>query len=200
MWDHNLSTKNPLTVETRAGLLRLYKSGTDVTVNMGTPDFRADKIPILNRPDSDEYELDLPNGERVRFAAVSVGNPHAVIQVSDVSSAKLDHIGSFFNSSKDIFPVGINVEVVERLSEGHIKIRIYERGVGETAACGSGACASVIALRRQRLVQDEVRVGLPGGSLGVTWPGQGDVYLTGPAEHVFEGQISLNSLLSCSVV
>ena len=163
---------------------------------MGTPDFRADKIPILNRPDSDEYELHLPDGESVRFAAVSVGNPHAVIQVSDVSSVQLDHIGSFCNSSKDIFPVGINVEVVERLSEGHIKIRIYERGVGETAACGSGACASVIALRRQRLVQDEVRVGLPGGSLSVTWPGQGDVYLTGPAEHVFEGQISLNYLLS----
>jgi len=99
------------------------------------------------------HQVDLGDGEIVKFAAVSVGNPHAVVRVDQVDEIPLDRFGGFLNSSKGLFPEGVNVEVVQIITDGHVRVRVYERGVGETEACGSGACATVITLRRKGLVQ-----------------------------------------------
>jgi len=122
---HGLSEKNPITVETKAGILKLYNhdSGNDVSVNLGRPDFRVAHIPILNRSQADEFEIKFDeDDETVKFVSLSVGNPHAVIQVPDVNSAPLNRWGELFNLAKGVFPIGVNVEVVKIISASHLKV------------------------------------------------------------------------------
>ena len=198
---HNLSKKNPLRVETRAGIWQLHRKDSEnencISVNIGAPEFRAAHIPILNNPlEMDEYDFELEDGKKVKFGAVAVGNPHAVIFVEDIDTIELEKIGKMFNTSKFVFHEGVNIEFVQIISKGHIRIRVYERGVGEMSACGSGACASVVVCRRRGLVdKNEVQVDMRGGRLKVIWSGEGDVLLEGPAEHVFDGYIHMKDFL-----
>ncbi len=159
-------------------------------IAMGAAQFTPQAIPMIGFVDAqDEYRIDL-NGEPVQFGAVSMGNPHAVIEVLDVDAAAVDSIGPRVQGDA-AFPESVNVGFAEVVSRDRIRLRVYERGVGETLACGSGACAAVAVLtRRGRIDGDRgVAVSLPGGELHIHYdPGSGNITMTGPAAFVFDGE------------
>jgi diaminopimelate epimerase len=156
-----------------------------VRVDMGEPRFLPEQIP-LTLPASDAYALDI-GGERIEFGAVSMGNPHAVIEVADVASAPLAALAAAF-STNEHFPQSCNVGVVQLVDRAHVRLRVRERGAGETLACGTGACAAVAVLRRRAKVDASVAVDLPGGRLEIRWDGPGHtLWMTGPAAFVYEG-------------
>jgi len=158
-------------------------------VDMGQPAFEPDLVPIRITPRERGYRLESPWGP-LEFGAASMGNPHAVLEVGDVDSAPLETLGPFL-STHEVFPEGCNTGFVQVMDRGRIKLRVHERGVGETLACGSGACAAVAVLRRAGRVEDTVDVFLPGGHLVVKWPGTGSgVLMKGPAEYVFRGIVT----------
>jgi diaminopimelate epimerase len=127
----------------------------------------------------------------VEFGAVSVGNPHAVIRVRSVKDAPVDSVGPAMENHPR-FPRRVNVGFLEIVAPDHVRLRVYERGVGETRACGTGACAAVAIGRRHGPLAEEVRVDVPGGRLIVQWPGPGEpIWLTGPAETAFEGHVDI---------
>jgi diaminopimelate epimerase len=156
-------------------------------LDMGSPRFTAADVPIkLAAIHDDSYQLDSPFG-LLRFGAASMGNPHALLQVENIDQAPVADIGSFLGKH-DIFPEGCNIGFAQLLHRSSIRLRVFERGVGETLACGSGACAAVAILRRAGLVDDEVQVFLPGGNLVIKWSASGQgVRMKGPATHVFSG-------------
>ena len=161
-----------------------------VSVAMGVPDFDPRSLPMKADREAASYSLELPVGH-VEFGAVSIGNPHAVIRVRSVDTAPVDSIGPAMENHER-FPKRVNVGFVEIVSPSHIRLRVFERGVGETLACGTGACAAVALGRRDGALAEEVRVDVRGGRLGVRWPGPGEaIWLTGPAETAFEGQVEL---------
>ncbi len=170
------------------GKVRCRMRGQLVSVNMGIPQFEPAQIPFDGGPRAPVY--DYPLGEhQLQFGAVSIGNPHAVLQVPQVDEAPVGSLGRALQSSP-AFPQGVNVGFMQVLSQGHIRLRVNERGVGETAACGTGACAAAVVGQDQGLLGEEVKIDLPGGQLMVSWRGQGSaVWLTGPAVHVYEGII-----------
>jgi diaminopimelate epimerase len=136
------------------------------------------------------YTLEL-RGESIQFGAVSMGNPHAVLCVDSVDSAPVERIGSALQSDRH-FPRQVNVGFMQVLDREHVRLRVYERGVGETLACGTGACAAAAVGRKLNLLGPEVEVHVPGGILGVHWQGLGhSVWLTGPAALSFEGSVDL---------
>jgi diaminopimelate epimerase len=189
--DKQLTQKDEITVDTDAGrlLLRLDAEGL-VTVNMGVPKHDPEQIPLSCSRELSQYALDI-GGEQIQFSAVSMGNPHAVIRVDDVSIAPLDTIGARLENH-EFFPLRVNVGFMQCIDRRHINLRVYERGAAETLACGSGACAAVVAGIEQGLLDSNVRVSLPGGDLMIEWGGRGQpVMMTGPAVSVFEGQIRL---------
>jgi len=156
-----------------------------VRVDMGEPRFLPEQIP-LTLPVADLYSLDLGD-ERIEFGAVSMGNPHAVVEVADVAAAPLAQIGVALSTNAH-FPQSCNVGVVQIVARAHVRLRVRERGVGETLACGTGACAAVAVLRRRAQVDATVAVDLPGGRLEIRWDGPGHtLWMTGPAAFVFEG-------------
>jgi diaminopimelate epimerase len=157
-----------------------------VRAAMGVPRFAPDDVP-LRLPAADPYRLRVA-GADVAFGAVSMGNPHAVIVVDDVVAAPLATTGAAL--SKDAhFAQGCNVGFAEVVDRGRVRLRVYERGVGETLACGTGACAATAVLQRRGVVGPGVDVALPGGTLRIDWPGEGaPLTMTGPAEFVFEGE------------
>lgn len=159
-------------------------------IAMGAAQFTPQAIPMSGFVDAqDEYRIDI-NGEPVQFGAVSMGNPHAVIEVLDVDAAAVDSIGPRVQGDA-AFPESVNVGFAEVVSRDHIRLRVHERGVGETLACGSGACAAVAVLtRRGRIDGDRgVTVSLPGGELHINYdPGSGNITMTGPAAFVFDGE------------
>jgi len=160
-----------------------------VRVDMGVPRFAPAEIP-LRMAASDPLWL-MINDDDVEFGAVSMGNPHAVIEVSDVASAPLDTLGAAL-STNACFPQGCNVGFAQIVDGTRLRLRVCERGVGETLACGSGACAAVAVLRRRGKLDAEVSVVLPGGELQIRWNGEGQpVWMTGPAQFVFEGEIEI---------
>jgi diaminopimelate epimerase len=137
-----------------------------------------------------EYSLEA-DGTEVQFGAVSMGNPHAVLCVDDVKAAPLERFGPTIETHPR-FPKRTNVEFMEIVDRGHIRLRVHERGVGETRACGTGACGAVAVGRNRGWLDAEVRVDLPGGTALVSWPGPGSpLWLTGPAQQVFTGSIDL---------
>jgi len=189
--ENGLVDGKAITAETREGIISMTMEEDDlVRVNMGIPKLAAADIPITSQEDADQYQLVL-SGTEITFSVVSMGNPHAVIVVDDVSSAPVLTMGPEVQQ-QTFFPEGVNVGFMQIIDSGHIKLRVYERGAGETLACGSGACAAVVAGCINSSLNQEVDVELPGGHLLISWAGQGEpVWMTGPATFVYRGQISL---------
>ena len=159
-----------------------------VSVAMGVPDFDPRSLPFEAEHEAPSYHVETPAGP-VEFAAVSVGNPHAVIRVRSVRDAPVDSVGPAMENHAR-FPRRVNVGFLEIVAPDHVRLRVFERGAGETQACGTGACAAVAVGRRHGPLAEEVRVDLPGGRLIVQWPGPGsEIWLTGPAETAFEGTV-----------
>ena len=157
-----------------------------VRAGMGMPRFAPEQIPLQLAP-ADPYRLHLNDAE-IEFGAVSMGNPHAVIEVDDVTTAPLSTLGAAL-STHPLFAQGANVGFVELVDRGHLRLRVWERGAGATLACGTGACAAVAVLRRRGKVDAKVAVDLPGGMLQIAWHGEGQpLTMTGAAEFVFEGE------------
>ena len=161
---------------------------------MGVPDFTPSAIPfnVDEETESDpEYYNLIVNDEKYAIGAVSIGNPHAVLLVESVKEATVKALGSAIEVHEQ-FPERVNVGFMEIVNRGLIRLRVYERGSAETLACGSGACAAVAVGIRNRLLDDTVVAELRGGDVTVQWSGEGQaIYLTGPAETVYEGQIKL---------
>ncbi len=186
-----LTWKYKLRVSTLKGVLsmRMHKDG-NVTVEMGVPELEPEKIPLRYAQREVEYSLEA-KGIRHHFGAVSMGNPHCVIHVEDVDNAPVIDWGEAI-CHHNLFPEQVNVGFMQRISDKEIRLRVFERGVGETLACGSGACAAVVVGILQKQLGNKVKVDLPGGQLVVEWEGEGQpLYMTGPAEFVFEGQLEI---------
>lgn len=186
-----LINRNKIMVSTKAGRMVLYleKDG-QVTVNMGVPEFDPAKIPLKANKEEKTY-LVRADEHTLFCGAASMGNPHCVIEVDDVDTADVATIGPLVEKHER-FPEGVNVGFMQKLADNHIKLRVFERGSGETLACGSGACAAVAVGHIQGKLGKDVRVDLPGGSLQIRWQGPGNALkMTGPAEHVYDGQITL---------
>jgi len=189
--DKQLCDKNEIVVDTDAGQLVLC-IGQDglVRVNMGVPRHDPAQIP-LNAPSQLPIYHVVVDGESIGFAAVSMGNPHAVLVVDDVERAPVASLGSRLESH-EVFPQRANIGFMQVVDRSRIKLRVYERGAAETLACGSGACAAAVAGIEQGLLDGQVNVCLPGGELRIDWQGRGHpVLMTGPAVTVFDGQINL---------
>ncbi|MBL3598522.1 MAG: diaminopimelate epimerase [gamma proteobacterium endosymbiont of Lamellibrachia anaximandri] len=189
--DKGLSSKKEIPVGTAAGqiLLKHLPDGM-VQVNMGLPQLTPAKIPFQAERQAATYDLEV-GAERLTIAAVSMGNPHAVIQVDSVAQAPVQRLGPLIEHHAR-FPNRVNAGFMEIVNPDHIKLRVFERGTGETLACGTGACAAVVAGRIQGLLNPQVRVGLPGGDLVVEWREESEpVLMSGPAATVFEGRIEL---------
>ena len=161
-----------------------------VSVDMGVPEFDPRSIPLDASAEADCYVLKVGD-EAVDIGAVSTGNPHAVLRIADIAAAPVARLGPAIEIHPR-FPQGANVGFMQIVDRARIRLRVFERGVGETRACGTGACAAVAVGRKQGLLEAEVRVDLPGGSAHVAWPGPGSpVWLTGPAVTVFSGMIEI---------
>jgi diaminopimelate epimerase len=166
------------------------RAADDVSVDLGVPDFRPSALPFLADSERDRYRLEV-GGETVEFGAVSMGNPHVVIPVAAVADAPVSTLGEAFQRHPS-FPQRVNVGFLQRQSDRSIQLRVFERGVGETLACGTGAAAAVAVGRRWGVLSQEVEVHLPGGTLKVNWPGPGaPLWQTGPTTAVYEGYIEL---------
>ncbi len=204
--DRGLTTKEVIRVQTQKGVIepRLTADGR-VTVNMGAPvldpiqvPFDADGLTFQPQGNWGNWPLARVNhgdGAPICVAPVSMGNPHAVLQVADVDAAPVATVGPQIQASPR-FPQGVNVGFMQVLDRSHIRLRVYERGVGETLACGSGACAAVVAGIRLGLLDPAVEVQTRGGVLGIAWAGDtAPVLMTGPATTVFQGEIDLPDTL-----
>lgn len=188
--EKGLTGKNIIQVETAGGLIELRVENDLVRVDMGVPEFQPEKIPFITESRATTYSLVADDISYV-IGAVSMGNPHAVVQVENVDTANVEYIGAVIESNKQ-FPKRVNVGFMEINSRNNIRLRVYERGVGETLACGTGACAAVAVGHVQGLLDDTVTVSLKGGKLTINWSGEGhSLYMTGPAKTVFQGKINL---------
>ncbi|MBU9821383.1 diaminopimelate epimerase [Rahnella sp. BCC 1045] len=186
-----LTNKRDIRVSTQTGRMTLtVTEDEDVQVNMGEPVFEPQQVPF--RAAKPEKTYILRAEERTVFCGVvSMGNPHCVLQVEDVLTAEVEILGPVLESHER-FPERVNVGFMQIVSPENVKLRVYERGAGETQACGSGACAAVAIGIQQGLLAEEVQVELPGGSLDIHWKGPGHpLYMTGPATHVYDGFIHL---------
>ncbi|TXH94084.1 MAG: diaminopimelate epimerase [Rheinheimera sp.] len=190
-----LTNKYKIAVSTKSGKIVLYvEQDGQVTVNMGVPQFEPAKVPFKAQKQELNYILHGDDGTDSATAlcgVVSMGNPHAVITVDDIQTAPVTLWGPIFENHER-FPERANIGFMQVVNPGHIKLRVWERGAGETLACGTGACAAAVIGQMQKTLQAQVRVDLPGGSLQIRWNGPGQpVKMTGPAEHVFDGQMVL---------
>ena len=188
--DNGIICKDELIAESGAGLIKLYYEGDLVRVNMGRPRFDPEDIPLAVTGQRPLYSVEL-DGENIEFAALSMGNPHAVIPVDDVDGAPVTVVGPQLQRHA-LFPDSVNVGFMQVVDGSHIRLRVYERGAGETLACGSGACAAVVAGIKVYNLDNHVDVSLPGGSLTVSWDGNEEpAWMTGPGTTVYEGSITL---------
>lgn len=180
-----------ITAETAAGPITLYlEAGHQVRVNMGEPRFEPNDIPLAVEQRQDRYTVAI-DGNEITFSAVSMGNPHAVIMVDDIDTAPVATLGPALQAHA-MFPASVNVGFMQIIDRGHARLRVYERGAGETMACGTGACAAVVAGITAERLDNEVDVDLPGGRLCIRWQGTSQpVWMTGPAEFVFTGSIEI---------
>lgn len=195
--DRGLTTKTEIKLETNTGMIecRLERDG-NITVNMGPPVLHPPSIPFIAETPQIVYDLQVKSPlcntqEQVSIAAVSMGNPHAVLTVNDVESAPVTQLGPLIEAHER-FPQRVNVGFMQVVDREHINLRVFERGVGETRACGTGACAAMVAGRLQGLLDARVEVNLPGGNLILAWEGDNaPVYMTGPACRVYEGRLQI---------
>ena len=189
--DHGLTHKREIVVETKSGLIspRLEDDGR-VTVNMGAPIFDAALVPFDGGSGAASETLEVA-GETLQISALSMGNPHAVQVVADAERAPVEKLGPLIERHPR-FPRRVNAGFMQVMDRRHIRLRVYERGSGETLSCGTGACAAVVAGIRRGLLDSTVSVATRGGLLTIAWNGEGaPVLMTGPAIIVFEGEISL---------
>lgn len=187
--DKRLTAKDEIHVQTAGGpiVLKVRRDG-QVRVNMGAPRFAPGEIPFQADSEAQTYTLDV-GGQRLDIATVSMGNPHCVTLVDNLDTAEVERLGPLIESHPR-FPQRVNAGFMQLLDAHHVRLRVYERGAGETLACGTGACAAAVAGIRQGLLQSPVKVDLPGGQLLIEWAGAGKpVMMTGPATRVYEGQI-----------
>ena len=190
--DQGLTKKPAIVVETKRGIIhpRLEANGL-VTVDMGAPHFAPAEIPFVSDTDAPEQPLILPDGTTLTIGAVSMGNPHAVSVVADAETSPVAVQGPQVENHVR-FPQRVNAGFMQVLDRHNIRLRVYERGAGETLACGTGACAAVVSGIRRGLLDSPVRVQTHGGDLNIAWAGVGQpVIMTGPAVTVFTGEVEL---------
>lgn len=196
VYDYGLTDKTSISIETLAGIKYLDLQVTDgkvslITVNMGSPELIPDKIPVISdskRVVDEPIEVD---GTIYKMTCVSMGNPHCIVFVEDTASFPLETVGPLFENHER-FPKRVNTEFIQLLDRKTVNMRVWERGSGETLACGTGACASAVACILNGLTEDEITLHLLGGDLIVRWDQQDNlVYMTGPAQVVFDGEIVL---------
>lgn len=189
--ERGLTDKTSVNVETDNGMLQLVREADgQITVNMGTPRFEPSDIPFNAPARATHYTLDA-GGSALEIGALSLGNPHAVLRVDNIDTAPVAELGPLIERH-DRFPDRVNAGFMQIVDDTTIRLRVYERGAGETLACGSGACAAVVAGRLWGQLNDTVKVVLTGGELVISWSGEGTpVMMTGPATTVFQGQIDL---------
>ena len=187
--EQGLTDKDEIPVGTAAGPIRLYcEHDGQVRVNMGAPILEPARIPFLVPAQCLQYDLTVA-GETLTIGAVSMGNPHAVLQVPDAECAPVAMLGPNIEHHAR-FPARVNVGFMQVIGPEHIRLRVYERGSGETLACGTGACAAVVVGRLWDILGERVRVSLPGGDLVIQWLGGSEpVWMTGPATTVYQGEL-----------
>ena len=189
--DQQLSGKKTLRIKTRNRVMEITTTTKNmITANMGEPSFIPTDIPLDSEQQNDLYSIDI-NNSSLKIAALSVGNPHAVLQVDNIDQADVETIGTLIQKHS-LFPESVNVGFMQIIDRQNLALRVYERGVGETQACGSGACAAAVAAIKQGLVDKTIEIKLLGGKLTIEWHGEGQpILMTGPAETVFHGKIKL---------
>ena len=189
--DKRLTAKETVAVETEKGPIYLtITEDKQVVVDMGVPVLEPQKVPFSADRQAATYPVEV-SGQTVDISAVSMGNPHGVLLVDCVDSAPVESWGPELESHP-AFPEKANIGFMEIISGAEVRLRVFERGAGETLACGTGACAAVVAGRLRGLLDDRVQVHLPGGTLIIEWVGKGEpLIMTGPATTVYEGQIFL---------
>ena len=192
--DHNLSTNDKIAIDTLAGIKKVKILENDegvcneAIVDMGEPIFQDKNIPYnVYEPFNKDLDINV-EGEKMRFTVVSMGNPHAVPFVEDLDDLQIEMCGPVIESNP-IFPNRTNVEFVQIIDKNNIRVRVWERGVGETFACGTGACAAVVASGLNGYTDEIVNVSLPGGKLKIEWGKDNHIYMQGPATTVFEGKL-----------
>lgn len=192
--DRRLTRKDTLRVETISGIITLQIDDQGwVTVDMGAPRLTPNEVPFVADAIALDYRIEV-DAEHYQIAAVSMGNPHAVLRVDDVDSAPVATLGPRLESHPR-FPERVNVGFMQVLNRQEIKLRVFERGAGETLACGTGACAAAVAAMRWGLVERDISVHLPGGSLRIRWEHDtASVMMTGPTARVFEGVLRVNDV------
>ncbi len=187
---YQLSDKNKITVETHTTQMQLtIHPNNQFGVTLPQPSFDAQKIPLAQTKTMDSYTLELPDATHETFHTVNVGNPHALLMVEDINKADVANLGKLL-SCHPFFPEQTNVGFMERVSPSQIKLRVYERGVGETQACGSGAVAAAAVGRQFYQMDPSIDVQLLGGGLNINWPNLNEaIQLTGSAHLVYEGKL-----------
>ncbi len=189
--DKRLTAKKKIRVETKSGIIELdVRNDGQICVDMGPPRFIPAEIPFQAPAQALSYPLDVA-GQTVELAAVSMGNPHAVLRVDDINSAPVHDLGPQIENHPR-FPKRVNVGFLQVIDRHRAQLRVWERGAGETQACGTGACAAAVAAISQGWMDSPLLIDLPGGRLSIEWNGPGQpVMMTGPAVRVFEGQVRL---------
>ena len=189
--DKDLTDKTTIAVETASGIIYLsLQDNNEVAVDMGLPQFIPQNIPFIAVKQAVTYRLPIANRPDVEISAVSMGNPHAVLLVDDINQAEVGTLGAIIERHKQ-FPERVNVGFMEVVNPHQINLRVFERGAGETLACGTGACAAVVSGIQRGLLAREVKVKLPGGELVIEWSNDdASVWMTGPTTHVFDGEIA----------
>ncbi|MFS2124894.1 diaminopimelate epimerase [Pseudomonas sp. Pseusp97] len=189
--DKRLTAKKTIRVETKGGMIELTLTNDgQVTVDMGPPRLQPEQVPFKASAEALSYPVEV-DGERYELAAISMGNPHGVLRVDDVDSAPVRTLGPKLELHES-FPQKANIGFLQIVNPHQARLRVWERGAGETLACGTGACAAAVAGIRQGWLQSPVQIDLPGGRLSIEWAGPGQpVMMTGPAVRVFEGQVRL---------
>jgi len=190
VFEKGLTQSTEIPVQTKSGLIHLRLVNKDqVEVDMGAPLFRPQALPFIAEQQAEHYQLEI-NGELIELGAVSMGNPHAVLKVENIESAPVERLGPLLEAHPR-FPNRVNVGFMQITDRRHIQLRVYERGAGETLACGTGACAAVVYGIRRGWLDEEVEVSLSGGKLSILWQGENrPVMMTGAATTVYEGQIT----------
>lgn len=196
VYDHKMTDKTEISVVS-AGKVKYLTMTVEngavstVRVNMGQPVLEPEQIPVISKKETVVDEPIVVNGKEFKMTCVSMGNPHAVVFVENVKQFPVETIGPYFENHEN-FPNRTNTEFVEIVDRTHMKMRVYERGTGETLACGTGCCASVVAATLNGLIDGSAKVEVLGGVIEVTWDREeNQIYMTGPAETVFEGEINV---------
>lgn len=196
VYDYHLTDKTSISVNTKSGIKYLdltVENGKvkEVKVNMGAPVFKTEEIPMIY---SKEQVIAQPlniNQNLYEVTAVSMGNPHVIVYMNDVKNFKIEEVGPYFEKSS-VFPESVNTEFVRVIDRNTVEMRVWERGSGETLACGTGACAVAVACVLNGYTEEQVTVKLLGGDLKIFWDREANlVYMTGPAEVVFDGEIQI---------